>query len=72
MAKRIDQHDIGAVLREAFRRSKRSIKSVADESGVPYAGVHGFVTADREIQIKTASKLAAALGVVVKITRKGV
>ena len=71
MAKRIGQHDIGAVLREAFRRSKRSIKSVSDESGVGYAAVHGFFTGDREIQIRTASKLAAVLGVAVKITGKG-
>ncbi len=62
MAKHIDDHDIGAVLREAFRRSGRSIKSVSDESGVFYAGLHGFLTGNADIKISTASKLAAVLG----------
>jgi plasmid maintenance system antidote protein VapI len=71
MAKAIGQHDIGAVLLEAFRRSGRSIKSVADESGVGYAAAHGFINGDRDIQLRTASKLAAVLGVEARITGRG-
>ena len=49
MAKRIDEQDIGAVLRNAFRQSGRSIKSVSDEAHIPYAGLHGFLTGNADI-----------------------
>ena len=64
MARRIDEHDIGAVLRDAFRRSGRSIKSVSDEGHIPYAGLHGFLTGNADIKISTASRMAKVLGLV--------
>lgn len=61
MSKR--RQDIAWVLKDAFRRSGRSMKSIADETGIAYSMVHGFFVSGTDIRIGTASKLAMALGV---------
>jgi len=40
------------------------------ESGLQYQTVHGFVTADRQISIGSAAKLAEALGLELRPTKR--
>ncbi len=53
-------------LREAARKSGLSMKRISDETGIPYAAVHGFVARDRSVLLSTASKLAKLLGLELK------
>jgi hypothetical protein len=53
--------DIETQLREAARKSGMSMKRISEESGIPYAAVHGFVARDRSLLLSTASKLATLL-----------
>jgi len=74
MQRRYNEHDFGDVVRSAFDRSGRSIKSVADESGVPYAGVYKFVNARSDVRTSTLTAIARALELElrsVKRKRKG-
>ena len=60
--KRKHQTDLGKQLREAFAKSGLSRFALANQAGVPYAGVHRFMGDDRDITLNTASRLAAVLG----------
>lgn len=66
--------NLSDAIREAFRRSGRSIKSVADEAGLHYAMAHGLLR-DREAQdvrLSTGSRVAAVLGLELRpVRRKG-
>jgi helix-turn-helix protein len=55
--------DLGAQLREAFRRSGLTRFALAKQSGVPYSGIHRFVAGERDISLSTASRLCDVLGV---------
>ena len=49
-------------IRTAFRASGLSMKRLSELSGVPYAGVHGFVNRTRDPALSTAAKLCKVLG----------
>ena len=55
-------NELANAIRVSFRASGWSIKRLADESGVPYASVHGFATAKRDISTGVGSRLCRALG----------
>ena len=54
--------DIERQLKNAARKSGLSMKALSDRSGVFYSAVHGFMTSDRGITLRTAAKLARVLG----------
>ena len=64
------QIDLGSRIQAAFRKSGLSIKQLSERSGCPYASVHGFITADRDITISTASKLCDVLGLELRPVRR--
>jgi hypothetical protein len=49
-------------LKRVARESELSIKALSDQACVPYSAVHGFITAERQISIGNAAKLARVLG----------
>ena len=61
---------IGQQLKDAARNTGWTMKKLSIESGLPYAVVHGFMTAERQISIGSASKLAALLGLALTPIRK--
>ena len=70
----IVMRDIEKQLRNAAVRSGRSIKSMADEAGLCYQTLHGYLKHDRQITLLSAAKLARVLGLElrqVKRKRKG-
>jgi hypothetical protein len=59
--------NIETQLREAARMSGLSMKRLADDSGLCYASVHGFLTDDsRTLTLTGAAKLAVILGLELK------
>ncbi len=53
-------------IQKAFARSGRSIKSVADEAGLPYASVHGLFRDDRNVSLATAQAICDVLSLELK------
>ena len=62
--------DLETQLRDAARRSGMSMKAISDETGIPYAAVHGFVARDRSILLSTASKLCKLFGLELRPMRR--
>ena len=60
-------------VREAFRKSGLSMKRLADQSGVHYASVHGFMTATRDPCLSTVDRLCNVLDleIVARRSKKG-
>ena len=56
--------DIGVVLKKAIIDSGRTHYDIGKSAGVNTAVIDRFVSGDRDIRVATASKLAAALGLV--------
>jgi plasmid maintenance system antidote protein VapI len=56
-------------IQRAFHRSGMSIKQLTERSGCTYSSVHGFITADRDITVSTASKLCQVLGLELRQVR---
>lgn len=56
--------DIGVVLKKAIIASGRTHYDIGKSAGVNTAVIDRFVSGDRDIRVATASKLAAALGLV--------
>ena len=54
--------DLETTLREAARASGMSMKRIADEAGLHYATVHGFLASNRTMTLQTASRLCELLG----------
>ncbi len=54
--------DIEQVLLHAARTSGQTIAELARRAGLPYSAAHGFVRSERAITLKSAAKLAKALG----------
>ncbi len=70
------KHDIELELRKAARRSEMSMLALAREADIGYAAVHGFLTGDRRISLRSAAKLARVLNLELKprprpVNRKG-
>jgi len=63
--------DLGQQLLDAFHRSGLSRFALSKQSGVGYAVIHRWVGGERDVKLKTASKIAAALGLKLSPTRKG-
>ncbi len=57
-----EPNELVDVLLAAFRKSRLSIKGLADRAGVPYASVHGVVAERRDPALSTAAKLCKVLG----------
>ena len=62
--------DIERQLRDAARRSGLSMYRLSKESGVAYAGLHGFLTGDRRLSLRVAARLATALGLELRPVRR--
>jgi len=62
--------DLADVIRRAFQKTGKSIKWLADLSGVPYSSVHGLLVDGRDSTISTASRLCVVLGLELKPTPK--
>ena len=54
--------DLGARLREAFRRNGMTRNALSKQSGVGYNAVHRFFAGDADVTLRTASKMADVLG----------
>lgn len=58
--------DLAVQLREAFRRSGLSRFAWAKQAGVSYAIVHRFVAGQRDLKLRTVSKLCDVLGLTLR------
>ena len=62
--------DLGQELREAIKRSGLTRKKIADESGVCYSALHGFMAGTRDMTLASASKIAEVLGLELRPKRR--
>ena len=67
--KRESQTDLGKQLRTAFADSGLSRFELARRAGLSYAVIHRWVSGERDITLRTASKLADVLGVELRAKR---
>jgi transcriptional regulator with XRE-family HTH domain len=56
-------------LRATIRGSGKTVYRIAQESGVAHPQILRFLSGERDIRLKTADKLAAALGLGLRETR---
>jgi len=63
-------NDLAAQLKRAIADSRLSMLKVAERSGLRYQTVHRFLTADRDIALSSASKLAGLLGLELRPARR--
>ena len=63
--------DLEKQLRNEARRSGLSVLALAKLAGLGYATTHGFLSGSRTISIKSAARLASALGLELRRTRRG-
>ena len=54
--------DIEQQLRDTARKSELNMLALSKRSGVPYSAVHGFLTANRRLSLRSAAKLARVFG----------
>lgn len=54
--------DIERQLKEAALESGLSMLEISKRANVPYSAVHGFMTSDRRLSLRSGAKLAAMLG----------
>ena len=64
-------NDLSAQLKAAIGDSGLSMLKVAERSGLRYQTVHGFITADRDIALSSATKLAALFRLELRPARRG-
>ena len=62
---------LGDAVRAEFRKSGRSIKWLAEASGVGYASAYGFVHGTNDPLSPTLSRMAKALGLKLTTTKRG-
>ena len=62
--------DLGKTLRQAASDSGWSMKRIADEGGLHYASVHGFLVSNRTLTLETASKLCELFGLELRPVRR--
>ena len=63
--------DLDEQLRRAIRRSGMTRKQIADRANVPYSIVHGFVSGERGMTLRVASRVAELLGLQLREVRQG-
>ena len=63
--------DIETQLRQTARKCGKSMKKLADESGLAYATVHGFVRDEKTITLANAARLAEVLGLELRPVKRG-
>ena len=54
--------DLSRILREGIRASGMTRAELTRRSGLHYSAVHGFVGSDRDLTLRSATKLLRALG----------
>ena len=57
-------------IREEFRKSGRSMKSVAEEAGLGYGNVHRIINTTDRVSLATADKVCRVLGLKLVASRK--
>ena len=57
-------------LRQAIHKSGLSLYRVAKATGTPYAAIHGFAAANRNINLATADRLAELFGMKLTAPRR--
>ena len=63
--------DLIKILRTAIERDGRTLYRIAKDAGMPYGGLHRFVTAERTaINLVTAAKLCRVLGLELRPVRR--
>ncbi len=50
-----------ATMLATFKCSGMSIKALADQSGVHYSAVHGFITSERELRLTSVQRICDVL-----------
>ena len=70
MSKRAATADLSDQLRSVFKKSGMSRFELARRAGISYSIVHRFVAADRDVALRTASRLADVLGLELRAKRK--
>jgi ribosome-binding protein aMBF1 (putative translation factor) len=63
--------DFAKEFREALKASRMSRFELSNRSGVAYSVIHRFFGGERDLTLRTASKLADVLGLELKPKRKG-
>lgn len=58
---------IAKTLRSAIKNSKKSVYQIAKDAGVAHPVILRFISGERDIRLATADKLAAALGMEVRM-----
>lgn len=71
MSKKKRNDTLSDQLRDAFARSGITRFMLAKRAGVSYAVVHRFISAERDITMGTANKLAGVLGLELRPCRSG-
>jgi len=59
------------ILRRRLRADKRPLLQIAQAAGLPYPVVHHFASGKRGLQLVSAAKLAAALGMELRPRKAG-
>ena len=54
--------DLNEQLREAIRRSGLNRKQLADRTGISYSVIHGFMSGERSMTLRVASRVADVVG----------
>ena len=62
--------DIERQLLDAAKRSGLSMAELCRKSKVPYSAIHGFLVNNRRISLRSAAKLARALGLELRPVRR--
>ena len=62
---------MGNLIRATFRKSGLSIKKLSEQAHVPYATVHGTITAVRDPSLSNAEKLCEVLALELRPVRRG-
>lgn len=70
MSKRSTTADLADQLRSAFKKSGMSRFELARRAGISYSIIHRFVAADRDVTLRTASRLADVLDLELRPKRK--
>ena len=63
--------DFAKEFRLAFKQSEMSRFELSNRSGIAYSVIHRFIAGDRDLTLRTASKLADVLGLELRSKRKG-
>ena len=62
--------DLDEQLRQAVRRSGLNRKQVADRGGMSYSLIHGFMSGERSMTLRVASRVADVVGLELRPTKR--